>query len=527
MTKTHINLFTNYKALLLSLALCLLFSCRTGTPKLICHQLSLIEQTIDNNPKKALEALQQMANQHLSKKNKALYALLYTMAQDKSDTSFSNDSLISTAVDWFSRTTQYSRYANSLLYNGIVRYHLNPLDTVAYHLLKQAEETLISHNIEDSHLEDLLYAYLCVINQYNEDFRTSLLYAQKEMDAAKRDGNSRNYIMSLSHVFFSHLALKDTLACEAVIDELQAIKEIPEEDISLYTEINYLCSSNLSPNTQTFKDIISKLLNNPFAKDSSRCFFLASTYYDKLNIVDSALFYGKLSVSKDNNESINYFHYHNNLANLYSKKGDYFNATLHYKKALKLFITNYHLLSEKRVTELERQYETAYIRQETERVKNKAQWFGFGAIVCFLIITIVLLRNYYHRKFAEEQAHRYSFIVNVINDTIGVFPDFVNKVNAISFQYKAVDEKAFDDLQRAITAAKKNSRSVISLVANNPSFTSLYQNNMPKGLSDREKMILLFTDSGLTTEAIAHVLNISQSSVRAGRTAIKKKKSPI
>lgn len=75
----------------------LLSSCDGRQGRLITQAISLA----DDDPDSAIAVLQTVNQRSLSDKEKARYALTYTMAQDKSGLDVDNDSLIGIAYGWY------------------------------------------------------------------------------------------------------------------------------------------------------------------------------------------------------------------------------------------------------------------------------------------------------------------------------------------------------------------------------------------------------------------------------------------
>ncbi len=123
---------------------------------------------------------------------------------------------------------------------------------------------------------------------------------------------------------------------------------------------------------------------------------------------------------------------------------------------------------------------------------------------------------------AREDAERnLRFLVMAVNNTIGLLPEFIDKVNETSCK---TDGTVYEAFQQNIKDIKKESRQRFSEISNDPLFNELFDaGNFTTELSDREKLIQGLSEKGFSTEFIASLLNLSPSSVRAGRSAAKKK----
>ena len=79
-------------------------------PKPVTDTLHRAEALMNEHPDSAWTLLNTISPDEMGQnRTRALYALLYTQAQDKTYRDETNDSLISVAVDYFRRTSSVSR----------------------------------------------------------------------------------------------------------------------------------------------------------------------------------------------------------------------------------------------------------------------------------------------------------------------------------------------------------------------------------------------------------------------------------
>lgn len=100
-------------------------------------ELDSAEQLASTHPDSALSILNQIDHTQLSKSNEAKYALIYTMAQDKSGLDVDNDSLIGIAYRYYSQREHDSLYAKCEFYMGIY-YMLNDSSEQALDCLRKS-----------------------------------------------------------------------------------------------------------------------------------------------------------------------------------------------------------------------------------------------------------------------------------------------------------------------------------------------------------------------------------------------------
>ena len=137
-------------------------------------------------------------------RNRALYALLYTQAQDKTYRDEANDSLISVAVDYYRHTGDVRHKFLSFYYKG--RVHFNAKDYLgATTCYMEAEQ--LAGEVGDDYLAGLLYAELGRIYRLYYDYPKSLEAHQKAAECYERAGKirHRNYMWLNQALVFRNL----------------------------------------------------------------------------------------------------------------------------------------------------------------------------------------------------------------------------------------------------------------------------------------------------------------------------------
>ncbi|HPJ83074.1 MAG TPA: hypothetical protein PLG64_04420 [Bacteroidales bacterium] len=187
---------------LILLGLLLLVSCNTAVRQnAMQKRLANLDNLLNQMPRVVLDSLEQMDISDYPEFDQAYYNLLLTIARDKAYVEFRDDSIISSATDWFRAGKDPLLFARSLIYLGIVRYSLNPMDTLPYLHLKEAEELMNVHALEDTPLQVLLYGYLGDISIRNLNYDLADTYFEKELSVCTKTENYRNYIGTLIGVY--------------------------------------------------------------------------------------------------------------------------------------------------------------------------------------------------------------------------------------------------------------------------------------------------------------------------------------
>ena len=169
-----------------------LISCNDPTP--VPDTLHRAEALMNEYPDSAWTLLNTISPDEMEQnRNRALYALLYTQAQDKTYRDETNDSLISVAVDYYRDTDDVRHKFLSYYYKG--RVHFTTKDYLgATACYMEAEQ--LADEVGDDYLAGLLYAELGRIYRLYYDYPKSLEAHQKAAECYERAGKirHRNYM---------------------------------------------------------------------------------------------------------------------------------------------------------------------------------------------------------------------------------------------------------------------------------------------------------------------------------------------
>ena len=165
-----------------------LISC--NDPKPVTETLHRAEALMNEYPDSAWTLLNTISPDEMGQnRNRALYALLYTQAQDKTYRDETNDSLISVAVDYYRDTDDVRHKFLSYYYKG--RVHFNGKDYLnATSCYMEAEQ--LASEVGDDYLAGLLYSELGRIYLLYYDYPKSLEAYQKSAEYYECAGKIRH-----------------------------------------------------------------------------------------------------------------------------------------------------------------------------------------------------------------------------------------------------------------------------------------------------------------------------------------------
>lgn len=163
----------NKGAFLFSLFACIMVLAGCGDRH--CKAIDSAYAIVNDSPDSALTILNHVNQHGLSNSEKARYALVYTMAQDKSGLDVNNDSLLRTAYTYYSAKPNDSLYAKCQYYMGKY-YMLNDSSEKALDCFDRS--IVAAKNIGDKNTQCLGLEKLSKVMS-NSNNRKALLYATK------------------------------------------------------------------------------------------------------------------------------------------------------------------------------------------------------------------------------------------------------------------------------------------------------------------------------------------------------------
>jgi tetratricopeptide (TPR) repeat protein len=174
--------------LFLLLILGALLAC--NDPKPVTDALHRAEALMDEHPDSAWAVLNTLSPDEMGQnRTRALYALLYTQAQDKTYRDETNDSLISIAVDYYRHTDDARRKYLSYYYKGRVYFNAKDYQNAT---LCYMEAEQLADEVGDDYLVGLLYSELGRIYDIYYDYPKSLEAYQKAAECYERAGKIRH-----------------------------------------------------------------------------------------------------------------------------------------------------------------------------------------------------------------------------------------------------------------------------------------------------------------------------------------------
>ena len=245
------------------------------------------EKIMSQHPDSVLTLLSTIQDVNdLSEKDRAMYYLLLTEAQNKTYVKPTSDSLITIAVEFFDKTEDWERKAKAWYYRGRINQDLgDALHAQDYYLKALQDES----KVEDHALLGRIYNSIGMLYTYQNVYEKALPYQRKALDrfALMQDSVGISYVLRDIGRTFTALEKKDSaIAYYLLVCSSRNKPLVYGELASLYIDKGeYLKSYKY----------IQKVLSSP-----SKKVLLDPTYltlgklFHKTNQIDSAYFYLRL-----------------------------------------------------------------------------------------------------------------------------------------------------------------------------------------------------------------------------------------
>lgn len=232
--------------------------------------------------------------------DKAQYALLLTQARDKNDVEFTNDSLITIAVDYYSAARDYALLAKAHYYRGRI---YQRLFRVTKTMREFVRATIYSEEVQDKELLSLVYAdFAYFLSELELSPQADSLFAKaEELNVQQKDSarwalalanRGTNYIV-LGAIFYP--VAEQYLQRALVVAEKMGNRRAEWAAVSALSTLN----SNLQNDTLAATYARRQIALSDTSQSIMGYFSLGNAYL-KMNQYDSATIYLTKCLSDDN-----------------------------------------------------------------------------------------------------------------------------------------------------------------------------------------------------------------------------------
>lgn len=364
-----------------------LFGCNTSTVR---DSLSIAENLMLEQPDSAKTVLDSIKRTDL--KNRALkarFALLYSQAMDKCYIDTDNDSLISVALNYYSKRGSNHEKALAYYYNSAIAKNAKDIDKEVEYLVRAQE---YAEKTDDAYLKGLIYSLLAQKYYVQFSFEESLsLYEKAAVEFEKTD-NIANQLYAYSGIHNSLLFLdrreesiasaEKALKLSKVLNHTTKIALWELEIMDIEHKIN-----NVDDISRT-KYLLTLLDNSDDIERYRRWGYI----YCVENKLDSAIYYYKryiVNLQSFNRQTIRPIL---NLAELYRLNNKTDEVILYMNKYINIADSINKAEREVLIQNLDEKYRTQQIKESYTALRKQHTLF---VIICILIVIILIISAVY------------------------------------------------------------------------------------------------------------------------------------
>ena len=485
-----------------------------GKSSSIEKRLSGIDRLLQVDPQRGIDSLSTIDIKELKYSEIAYYNLLLTIAQHKGNIPFTSDSLISFSLQWFKSHGDTYNYARACFYHGLTVLFVMKDNAKACEEIRQALQLLSNSRIKDERLEALACAYLGRIN----DLRTLNLpeaseYYRRAVEIERRLDNGRNLISNYCSLLVCYVKMGEASLAKETLNALDSVQAI-FPDCRLEKTKNAKALYYLHLESDLDSALFYCLSYNPLPGDAAAKAFLLSEIYQRKDLWPEAIAYAKKALSdRPESDTLSIHVYYQNLAYLYSQTGAA-DSSAHYAQlayeALKGSVSQ---KTEKRILELEKQYDLSAKEAELERARLHRSLMAVSLMALLLLSggLALLLRN-------REQKLRAERITRSIVQAAARTHQFtLSSLKPFAARRKSVTaeemQKGVADLAAALRKGFSDNFAA-AIESSLDALTPRQRAEMQKLSGERAKTVYILTELGYGEEAIAAYTCTSADSVR-------------
>lgn len=488
-------------------------------------QLTVADTLLREDPVASYKILDKIDPSHFQKREKAYYGLLLTIAQHKNHIPFSNDSLIGESRKWYEKHGDYHNRARAFFYNGLVLHKLTTDEERACLYMREALEVMEEYKeARDDRLKALICFYLGQVNDrsaFNLD--EAITYYQAAVDLEKSLENEKNLISNYSSLLVCLVKHGQTDKASTVLSDLdEALASFPKvrlEKTNNAKALYYLYSEKNLDSARFYA-----LRWNPSREDLGPKNHLLAELCRAEGHIDSVVFYETHAlVHRRETDTLLYHVHFGILADLYDQLGNA-DSTAHYAQlAYKALHDSFEQKTEKRILELEKQYDVASREAALERerrVRNVALLLlAFALMVAALLFWQwrLMRRN---EALRQREALKDAVAKSIVNAVVATYSG-INKRLAVI--HNLPDKERQDALNSFIQENKTNvSRNLLAALETN-------YNDLPEDVRQvdalldgaQQRTVFILTEMGFGPGEIGKMLGISSSQVRTVKTTVR------
>ncbi len=501
-------------------------ACTQAAPDSL-KRLAAIDELLDRDPATAFDSLSLITSNGSSDKEKAYFGLLLTIAQHKNGAIPKNDSIIAFSREWFSIGNDYYNQARSLFYDGVVLYDNYLDDSLALCYLQHARHIVERYNVGSKRFKALLYSYLGKINSERElNFSEAIAYYSSAIDLESELGNARNLIIDYCNLIICQIQLNRQKEASAALISLDSLT-LCHPDIRLNAPNNTkaIYYTHCYENLDSALFYIRKIRPSNSVAEGSRQLLL-STVFKRQHQLDSAVYYTQLALQNHPSSDRQTIHvYYHDLSDLYWQQGNADSSAHYARRAYEALHAQQDKRAEKRILELEKQYDVASRDAALERVRRSRDM----ALILLAFVAVVTALLFWNRRLlrqnlalSRDKAQKDAFAMSVVRAVVATYAGVNKKLTVI---HNLPDGKRQDALGKFIQDNKAQMSANLLSALDESDLAIPESVRQIAALLDgaQQRTVFILTEAGFPPADIGKMLGISSNQVRTVKGTVRER----
>lgn len=452
-----------------------------------------IESQMDSCPANSLAILNEVDVSGIKKeKNRAKYALLLSEALDKNQIDCESDSVILTALNYYSKGNHKEK-AKTYYYLGRVYENANNLEAS----IKAYLDAVQYAKKDDYNLLGLIFSSIGYLYSNQLSLDDALEMYIKASEAFNKAGNVKNLGYTLTCEGWILLVLQDYEKALAKCKEALAIAEQQNDTSQIFTLANYIATNyTLNLNTpQKAKDFLEKIYatyNNNIVPENDYAL------WGYIHLKEGDLKIAELYIQHaDSLGDCSHFlvGYYELNSMLQAEKGNYKEALDFSNRSLRLQDSITKNERQALVQDFERRYKTEALQSSYDLLRTKHHYHVIitiliSVLILFIVIFIVK-RILSYKKEKEKKIEEYRNFIHTIKED---YHHIQKEYNSL-FEYSTKQSKKISGFKNALDDRLSSIKDLIEIVTNSGENTDLFLKRFKKYISlESGKNTKLFTN---------------------------------
>ena len=353
------------------------------------EELNKAEQLMTEAPDSAEKILNAIPRRNLkSRAQEARFALLYSQAMDKCYIDTDNDSLISVAVNYYSKRGSDHEKALAYYYESVVYRNAKNTDAQVESLVKAQQ---YAEKTTDHFLNGLIYSKQGQLYYFQFQFSEAEELFRKAVDAFDKANNIKNKMISLSNLSNALYFLNRKDEYVTVTEEaLNTAKALDDNTYVVPLENDLLTATDGWNRDEILRSKKALFANKEHFSKGEFARYL-SNHYEREGNIDSTKHYLIEYIENDDVRTLFDCGAIARLSSLCENQGDFTEALKYEKMYAKAQDSLKNIERKNIVEELEQKYKTKEISLEKESLrKQQTLIIWIGVLVALILISVIV-----------------------------------------------------------------------------------------------------------------------------------------